>query len=148
MSSTYGSLLCHTVFSTHQRLPQIDSNWRPRLHGLLGRLLLDRGAQPIEIGGVADHVHILLALRPTHCLGDLMRALKRDSSRWVHDTIGQHTFAWQTGYSYFGVCPDGVEDLRRYIRDQEAHHRKRSFQEELIALLTAYGVDYDEQFLW
>jgi hypothetical protein len=77
-----------------------------------------------------------------------MRSLKRDSSRWVHDTIGLRSFAWQEGYSYFGVSPAGVDDLRRYIREQEEHHRKRTFQEELIALLHANGVEYDEKYLW
>lgn len=148
MPSTYGSLLCHTVFSTRNRLPQISSEWRTRLHALLGRVTLDHDARPIEIGGIADHVHILLALRPTHCLGDLMRAIKRDSSRWVHDTLGIHSFAWQDGYGYFGVSPSGMEDVRRYIRDQEEHHRKRTFQEEFVALLKACGIEYDEKYLW
>ena len=77
-----------------------------------------------------------------------MRSLKRDSSRWVHETIGLHSFAWQEGYSYFGVSSAGVDDLRRYIREQEEHHRKRTFQEELIALFDANGVEYEEKYLW
>jgi len=148
MPSTYGSLLCHVVFSTRNRLPQVAPEWRARLHGLLGHVALDHDARPLEVGGVADHVHILLALRPVHCLGELMRAIKRDSSRWVHDTIGLASFAWQEGYGYFGVSPDGLEDLRRYIREQEAHHRKRTFQQEFVALLQAYGVEYEEKYLW
>ncbi len=148
MPATYGSLLCHVVFSTHCRLPQIATQWRPRLHGLLGHILLDQDSRALEIGGVVDHVHILLALRPAHCLSELMRGLKRDSSRWVHETIGLRSFAWQEGYSYFGVSSAGVEDLRRYIREQEEHHRKRTFQEELIALFDANGVEYEEKYLW
>jgi putative transposase len=148
MSATHLSLHVHLIFGTKHQRPLIVSEWRKRLHGYLGGAARTLGTVPEAIGGVADHVHLLLGLRATHCLADILRDVKRASSSWVHDTIGDREFGWQDGYGAFTVSASLVEMVKRYIARQEEHHRKRTFHEEYVKLLQRSGVDYDERYLW
>ncbi|MGH9458781.1 MAG: IS200/IS605 family transposase [Thermoanaerobaculia bacterium] len=133
----------HVVFSTKERRPLIGNAWRSRLHEYLGGCVRTLGGVAVEVGGVSDHVHALLSVRPVHRLSDMMRDVKTASSLWVHDEIHEPEFGWQDGYAAFSVSRSGVEAVRRYIRNQEAHHRRRSFDEELEALLRAHGIAID-----
>ena len=147
MGSTFFSLHYHIVFSTKERLPLIKSDWRPRLHSYLGGIIRGMNGVSEVVGGVADHVHILASLRPIHCLADLMRDLKKDSSNWVKDNFDRR-FAWQEGYAAFTVSPSATEGVHRYIVNQEAHHGRHSFADELKELLEKAGVEYEERYLW
>jgi putative transposase len=100
------------------------------------------------VGGVADHVHLLLGLPATVALSDLIRAIKANSSRWVREEIGMEKFAWQEGYGAFTVSPGNREAVANYIAHQEEHHRTRGFQEEYLEFLKTAGAAYDERFLW
>ncbi len=101
---------------------------------------------PLIIGGVEDHVHALIGLRPTHCISDFSRELKKASSIWAAE---QHepSFGWQEGYTVLSVSQSMVERVTRYIEAQEEHHRRRSFVEELKELLERHGIDYDARYL-
>jgi putative transposase len=121
MASTYLSLHCHLVFSTKDREPSIAERWQSRLHEYLGGTVKSLGGFPQGIGGVADHVHLLVGLKATHCLADFMRELKKSSSMWGHDTIGQPIFAWQEGYAAFTVSATAREAVQRYIANQAEH---------------------------
>jgi REP element-mobilizing transposase RayT len=148
MSSTHLSLHYHLVFGTKHQRPLIAADWRPRLHAYLGGAAKTLDIMPEAIGGVADHVHLLLGMRATHCLSDVMRDVKRTSSAWVHETIGEKDFEWQDGYGAFTVSVSMLETVRHYIANQEEHHRKKTFQEEYVELLKRNGVEYDEKYLW
>ena len=147
MSSTYLSLHYHLVFGTKNRQPSIDPQWRSRLHEYLGGTISGLGAFPQGVGGVVDHVHLLIGLKATHCLADVMRELKKASSVWVHEQIGLRSFAWQEGYAAFTVSAPARQSVRRYISNQEEHHRTKTFREELIELLNKAGVEYDPKYL-
>jgi len=148
MPSTHLSLHYHLVFSTKHRARIIESGWRSRLHDFLAGCLRTAGAKAHSVGGTDDHVHILMELRATHRLSDVVRDIKRASSLWVHEEIKLRSFAWQEGYGAFAVSRDHKERLRKYIRNQESHHRARTFQEEYLRLLKWYDVEYDQRFLW
>jgi putative transposase len=148
MPSTHINLLCHAVFSTRERQPSIELGWKDRLHAYLGGTARSLGAVPLVVGGVADHVHLLLSLRATHRLSDLMREIKHESSRWVHDEIGAVSFAWQEGYGAFSVSSREVSEMRRYIEGQEEHDRIHTFQEEYLTLLEEHDLEFDERYLW
>ena len=148
MPSTHTSLHYHLVFSTKERIPTIRADIRERVHAYLGGVIRGIGGTPLEIGGVADHVHILVGLKPTHVLADVMRVLKADSSKWIHAELGVHDFAWQEGYAAFTVSKSGVDAVREYVRNQEEHHRKRTFQEEYLEFLERMEIEYDERYLW
>ncbi len=146
MASTFLSLHYHIVFSTKERRPLITPVWRERLHEYLGGTLNGLGGFSQEIGGVADHVHLLVGLKATHCLADFMRELKKASSSWVKEN-GESGFAWQDGYAAFTVSASMRERVRQYIQNQEQHHAKRDFVSELKELLARHDVKYDPQYL-
>jgi putative transposase len=146
MPSTYLSLHYHIVFGTKDRVPIIDLAWRSRLHEYLGGTIRGLGGFPEEVGGVADHVHLLASLKATHCLADVLRELKKAASIWVHDELRILQFAWQEGYAAFSVSATARESVRRYIANQEEHHRLRSFREEVIEMLEKAGVTYDPKY--
>ena len=148
MPSTHLSLHYHLVFSTKDRVVLIAPPWRDRLHAFLGGAVKQLGGVPESVGGVADHVHLLVGLKATHCLADVMREIKAVSSRWVHEEIGVKHFAWQEGYGAFTVSAPQREAVREYIANQEEHHRTRTFQEEYREFLERAGVDFDEKYLW
>jgi putative transposase len=147
MSSTYLSLHYHLVFGTKNRAPLIAPEWRCRLHEYFGGTISGLGGFPQGIGGVADHVHLLIGLKATHCLCDVLRELKKASSVWVHENINLPSFAWQEGYAAFTVSATARESVRSYIANQEEHHRIKSFREELIGMLHKAGIEYDPKYL-
>ena len=145
MPSTFLSLHYHLVFSTKDRRALIEPAWETQLHEYIGGTVNGLGGFNQGVGGTADHVHLLVGLKSTHCLADFMRELKKATSSWAH----QHNkmFAWQEGYGAFTVSPTARNAVRRYIANQAQHHAKKSFREELIELLVKAGVSYDERFL-
>jgi REP element-mobilizing transposase RayT len=148
MPSTHLSLHYHLVFSTKDRVPIVTSAWREHLHAYLGGIVKKIDGIPEAIGGTNDHVHLLIGLRATHCLADVVRDIKAASSRWVHEEIGEHSATWQDGYGAFTVGAPQCEDVCDYISRQEEHHRKQTFQEEYLDFLRRGAVEYDERYLW
>jgi putative transposase len=146
MASTYLSLHYHLVFATKERLPLIVPEWRARLHEYLGGSVSGLGGFPQGVGGVADHVHLLVGLKSTHCLADFLRELKKASSIWVHEQIGLPTFAWQEGYGAFTVSPTSRPAVRQYIANQEEHHRRQSSRDELLDMLSQAGIEFDPRY--
>jgi putative transposase len=147
MSSTHLSLHYHLVFGTKEHEPLIASAWRDRLHAYLGGVIRTLDGVPETIGGVADHVHLLVGLRATHTLADVLREIKSVSSAWVHEEVGVRSFAWQEGYGAFTVSSSQLKNVRKYIQKQEEHHRTRTFRDEYLALLRRAGVEFDERYL-
>ena len=126
----------------------IDAAWRPRDDEYMGGIIHGLGGVPVGVGGVADHVHLLVGLKSTHCLADFVRELKKSATAWVHgqaDPSGK--FAWQSGYAAFTVSATSRPAVCEYILHQEEHHRVKSFREELEAMLAKAGVPYDPKFL-
>lgn len=148
MPSTHLCLYYHLVFSVKDRLPLIADEWRARCHAFLGGTIAAIGGQPLSVGGVETHAHLLARLKATHRLCDVLGQVKSVSSRWVHEVIGLQAFAWQDGYGAFTVSPSQVDPVRRYIANQTAHHRTVSFEEEYLRFPHQAGVEYDERYLW
>jgi REP element-mobilizing transposase RayT len=149
MPGTYHNLKFHLIFSTKQRQPWLSDGLRARVHDYLGGIIRGEGGHPIEIGGVADHIHILFGWRTDEAISVLSRNLKANSSKWIHETFPElRQFRWQEGYAIFSVSESQVERVRDYIQTQEEHHRRKTFQEELEQFLQQHGVKYDERYLW
>jgi hypothetical protein len=129
MPSTYTSLYVHIVFATHRRAPLILEDWRQDLHNYIGGTINAMQCKTVIVGGVADHVHILVGLRPTQAIADIVREVTKASSIWAASR--NPGFAWQTGYAAFTLGATDVPSLRAYIANQEAHHRQQSSIEEL-----------------
>jgi len=150
MSQSLAKILLHTVFSTKDRRPFLrEKIVREELHCYLGGILKQLDCQPIIVGGVDDHIHLLSTLSRTSTPAEMVKEVKRGSSLWIktHDPNLQD-FSWQNGYGIFSIGFSQVEATRAYIANQEAHHRKASFQDEFRLLLKRYALDYDERYVW
>ena len=148
MSQTHLSLHYHLVFHTKNNKPTIRDEWRAELQAYLGGCLKTAGGVPIAIGGTNDHVHLLIGLRATHCLADVVKDIKVASSKWVHVELGHKLFGWQNGYGAFTVGASQLECVRKYVLNQEEHHRKKTAKEEYVELLHLAVIEYDEKYLW
>jgi putative transposase len=148
MSQTHLSLTIHLIFHTADNRKSIKEEWREKLHSYLGGCIRAAGCIPLAIGGTHDHVHILIGIRATHRLADIVKDIKVASSKWVHEEFSHRAFAWQGGYCAITVSPSQVSRVKRYIATQMEHHKVQNFKDEYIALLNAAGVEYDPQYLW
>jgi REP element-mobilizing transposase RayT len=150
MPQSLAQVYLHLIFSTKEREPYLQNPvLRADLHQYLGATCRNLDCPSLGTGGVSDHVHILCRLSRTLSIAELIRELKRESSKWLKtkspDLI---LFHWQEGYGAFSIGASQVDALQRYIAMQESHHAKRSFQEEFRELLHNYGVEYDERYVW
>ena len=146
MGSTFSSLRAHIVFSTKDRRPFIHDNWRADLHAYLGGTVRGLNAVPEAIGGVADHVHLLVSYRPVTAIADLVRELKKASSVWSAETH-EKLFGWQDGYAVFSVSASQKKRVVAYIANQEQHHHKQTFREELEVLLRRHEIEFKPEYL-
>jgi len=148
MSQSYTNLLYHLIFSTRKRQPLIVPDYQPRLYDYIGGTIRRQGGIALAINGTPDHVHLLVKLRPDKAVSDVLRDLKANASGWLHEVFpALRDFSWQNGYGAFTVSASQVERVREYIANQEAHHHRHSFRDELIALLKANAIEFDERFL-
>ena len=150
MSQSLAQIYLHLVFSTKNRAAFLqDKASRERLHAYLAGTCRNLGCPSLIVGGVEDHIHILCRFSKTITVADLIKELKRESSKWIkRETPALAMFAWQNGYGAFSVSPAHVKPLAKYIADQERHHHRESFQDEFRRLLRKYGVEWDEHYVW
>ncbi len=150
MSQSAAKIYLHIVFSTKHRAPFLaDQELRQETHAYLAGACRKIGAPSLIVGGVEDHVHISCYMSRTITVASFMAEIKRESSKWLKTKdINLSQFQWQAGYGVFSISPSHVDDLRRYIENQEKHHRRESFQEEYRRLLEKYDIDYDEKYVW
>ncbi len=150
MAQSLAKILLHMVFSTKERRPFLrDKPLREELHRYLGGILTNLEGQPLIIGGVEDHVHLLFAHSRTATVADVVKELKSGSSVWLKSKSPEMAdFAWQNGYGVFSIGQSQVDDVRAYIAGQEEHHRKISFQDEFRRLLQRYEIEFDERYVW
>jgi len=144
VASTYYSLNYHVIFATKGRAPVIGGSWRGDLHAYIGGTVRQLEGRALIVGGVADHVHILASLKTNMCVADVVREVKKASSVWASERY--ENFGWQVGYAAFTVSPPGIEDLSRYIANQEEHHRHLSSSDELLALLKEFEIEYNPMY--
>ena len=150
MPQSLSKILVHSVFSTKDRRPFLrDQSLRDELHRYMGGILANLECQPIVIGGVTDHVHLLCALSRTCDAATMIKEVKRGSSLWLKTKSPDLAdFAWQNGYGIFSIGFSQIETAREYITNQEEHHRKVTFQDEFRQLLQRYEIEFDERYVW
>ena len=149
MANTYTSLHYHVLFSTKNRYPWIIPTIEERVWRFIGGIARKHKMIALQIGGVEDHIHALVTAPPTIAPCDIAKFLKGDSSLWIHREFSDlQKFAWQVGYGAFTVSKSNLPKVIRYIKNQREHHRTKTFQEEYLEFLQAYGIEYDERYLW
>lgn len=150
MAQSLARLWTHLIFSTKNRFPFLsDKQIRADMHGYLAKVLREHDYETLIVGGVEDHVHALFALSRNYSIADVVKEIKRTSSRWIKEISPRLAkFHWQNGYGAFSVSQSNLDEVIRYIESQEQHHQRVTFQEEYRAFLKAYGIEYDERYLW
>ena len=147
MPQSLSCVIVHVVFSTKNRAPCLaDVDSRIDLHAFLGGISRQLGCQPIAIGGVEDHVHVLAHLSRTVAVSEWVKELKRVSNQKMRGSVPD--FAWQAGYGAFSVDPSRLDSVAQYVRSQEEHHRRETFQDEFLRLLNEHDLTWDERYVW
>jgi putative transposase len=153
MPQSLANVLIHAVWSTKERFSFLtDPSLRDELHHYLGGISARLECQPLIVGGVADHVHILMRLARTITIADWVKEMKRASTVWLIDQAGREPmlskFHWQSGYGVFSVSESKTDEVRAYIANQQKHHQKITFQDEYRRFLKAHGIEWDERYVW
>lgn len=149
MPGTYTQILLHVVYSTKHREPWITPDLAERLFPYIGGIIRAERGVLYDIGGVADHVHLYLRLRPDETVSSLLKTVKSRSSLWVHQTFPNlAAFAWQEGYSAFSVSKSQEEAVKKYIAGQAEHHKHEDFKTELLRFLRAHEIEFDERYVF
>ena len=146
MSHTYFQNVMHVVFSAKERRKMIPTNMRERLWSYTAGICKHQKVFVHAIGGMEDHIHLLLQFPATVVVSEAIKTIKANSSSWMSDEIGQ--FAWQQGYGAFSVSKSNMAAVMTYIQNQERHHRKMTFEEEFIAFLKKHGIEFDPKYVF
>ncbi len=145
----YTQLIYHVVFGTKFRRPIIRSEIQERLYEYIGGIIRAKQGHLIEIGGVADHIHVLTGMPPTITVSDFVRDLKANSARWLNElNVIDQRFEWQKGYGAFTVSYSQVEQVRQYIQNQQEHHRVTTFAQEYVLMLERHGIEFERRYLF
>ena len=149
MSQSLVKNYVHIVFSTKHREPTIVPAVAKELYEYIGGICSGLKCNPVIVGGYVDHMHILCMLSKNIALANLIRDIKGDSSLWIKSKFMElNNFYWQNGYGAFSVGPYGIERVKKYILNQDEHHKRQTFQDEFRKYLRLYKVDYDERYVW
>lgn len=149
MANTYTQIHIQAVFAAQNRDCVIRKSWKDELYKYFTGIIQNHSHKVLAINGMPDHVHILIGMRPTQSLSDLMQDLKGDSSRWINQKgFVKGKFSWQEGYGAFSYSKSHVNAVIDYIKNQEQHHHKKTFLEEYLEFLKKFDVDFDLRYIF
>jgi REP element-mobilizing transposase RayT len=146
---TFSKIYLHIIFGVKWRKCLIKPDWESEIFKYISAFLKNNDLQLIQINGMPDHIHILIRIRPSTNISDLIREVKKSSNKFINSRFMlESKFEWQGGYGVFSVSESSLDIVRRYIQNQKTHHKDRKFKEEYKLLLDKHKVDYKEEFLF
>lgn len=149
MANTYTQLYFHIVFAVKGRANLIAVNWKDELYKYISGVIANKNQKLMIINGMPNHVHLLIGTKPTCNLSDLVRDIKANSSKWINEKqFVSGKFEWQTGFGAFTVSQSGINKVIDYIKNQEEHHKSKTFKEEYIDFLKAYEIEYKPEYIF
>ena len=149
MPNTYTQIHIQVVFAVQNRVSIIRKSWKDELYKYITGIIQNYGHKVLAINGMPDHLHILIGMRPTQSLSDLMQDIKGDSSKWINQkSFVNGKFSWQEGYGAFSYSKSHVDAVIKYIKNQEQHHKKKTFIEEYHEFLDKFEVEFDERYIF
>ena len=149
MANTYSNLFYHIVFSTKGRKNLIDREIEQRVWAYIGGIARNREIVAVQVGGIENHIHVLIMAKPKFAPSQIVQWLKGESSRWIHETFPElRSFEWQDGFGVFSVSKSNVPEVVEYIKNQREHHARQTFEDEYISMLKLNGIDYDERYVF
>ncbi|HVX27742.1 MAG TPA: IS200/IS605 family transposase [Parafilimonas sp.] len=148
MPNTFTQLHIQLIFAVRFRNALIKKEWNERLHQYITGIFQANNHKMIQINSMPDHVHILIGLRPHQSISSIVQNVKAESSKWIKAEKLSSSFAWQEGYGAFSYSKSHLQNVIRYIQNQEAHHAKQTFLDEYRRFLKAFAIEYDEQYIF
>jgi len=149
MPNTYTQIHIHSIFAVQNRSALIHETWQEELYKYITGIIQNHGHKLLQIGGMPDHVHILFGMRPSESLSELMKAIKGESSEWINkQKFVMGRFSWQEGYGAFSYSKSQLNNVIKYINRQPEHHKKKDLVTEYIDFLKAFGVEYNEKYIF
>jgi len=149
MGNTFTQIYIHFVFSVKNRDCLIKSEWENELYKYIGGIIKSYGHKLISINGMPDHVHILVGLKPTQSISDLMQDVKGSSSKWINDKkLVRSKFKWQSGYGGFSNSHSQLNNIVHYIIKQKEHHKRKTFREEYLNILKTFNIRFEDKYLF
>lgn len=149
MANTYTQIHIHAIFAVQNRQSLISNDWCNDLYKYISGIVTNHDHKILQINGMPDHVHMLVGLRPTQSLSELMKYVKQDSTKWINkNKFINGRFSWQKGYGAFSHSRSQIPKVIKYIQKQREHHKKKCFREEYLDFLKKFDVDYDERFIF
>lgn len=149
MANSYHQVYIQAVFAVKYRAAVLDKEWRSHVFSVIGNLINETGCKTIIVNGVEDHVHCFLGLKPTVSISELMKVVKAKSSKYINDNrFLLNRFEWQEGYGVFSYSHKQLDVVYKYIKNQEKHHSKKTFNEEYLAILEKFEIPYNEKYLF
>ena len=149
MADTYSQIYIHIVFAVKGRDNLISGKWKDELYKYITGIITNEGQKLLAINGVPDHVHILIGLKPTVALSNIVRDIKANSSKFINEQrFIARKFEWQQGFGAFSYSHSQIPVIAKYIENQEEHHKRQSFREEYLGFLKLFNIDYKEEFVF
>ena len=149
MANTYPQIYLQTIFVVKYREAVIEKDWQSQLFGVIGNLINEANCKTLIVNGMEDHVHCFLGLKPVVSVSELMKTVKAKSSKYINDNLlTPKRFEWQEGYGVFSYSHSHIDRVYRYVLNQKAHHKKQTFRDEYLELLTKFKIDFDEQYIF
>jgi REP element-mobilizing transposase RayT len=149
MANTYHQIYLQTVFAVKYRKAQIDAEWKKQIFSVMGNLINENNCKNIIVNGVDEHVHCFFSIKPVVSVSELMKTVKAKSSKYINDhDLTKERFEWQEGFGVFSYSQSQIDNVYKYILNQEEHHKKQNFKSEYLHLLNSFKIDYDEKYLF
>ncbi len=149
MPGTFSQIYIQIVFAVMGRENLISKNWKDELHSYISGIIKGKEQKPIIVNGMPDHIHAFVGLKPSMSISDLVRDIKNNSSNFINDRkLVKGKFSWQEGYGAFSYAHSQIENVYKYILNQEEHHKKKTFKEEYLDFLKKFEINYDEKYLF
>jgi REP element-mobilizing transposase RayT len=147
--TTYSQIYIHTVFAVKGRESLIQIHWEDRLHKYITGIVQKKEQKMLAINGMPDHIHFLIGMKPTCCLSDLVREIKKSSNDFIkEEKLCKFKFNWQEGFGAFSYSHSQLDNVIGYILNQKEHHKKKTFREEYMGFLKKFNVEYNEKYLF
>lgn len=149
MANTYHKIYIQVVFAVKYRNAIIEETWQSKLFAVIGNLINECDCKTIIVNGIEDHVHCLIAIKPTTCVSDLIKIIKAKSSKYINDNkLTKSKFSWQVGYGVFSYSQSQIDSVFKYIQNQKEHHIKQNFNSEYLNFLNKFNVEYNEKYIF
>ena len=149
MAGTFSQIYIQIIFAVKGRESLISSDWEERLFQYITGIIQNKGQKMIAINGVSNHIHFLIGMKPSCCLSDLVREIKKSSNEFIKENnFTKFKFSWQEGFGSFSYSHSQLDDVVKYIMNQKEHHKKRTFKEEYLDFLKKFDVEFEEKYLF